>query len=401
MAHRLTDNLVLNLTPPDHGNRIVYDDNAKASGFGIRITAAGARAFIIRYRVRGTGQQRTYTIGKYPSWQVAAARDKAKELRRDIDDGGDPLGDIEQDRAAPTMVDLIRRFGEEHLPRKRARTARAYQFILRNHIEPHFGPHMKVADVRFADCDALHRKITKAGHSYAANRCKAVLSKMFKLAERWGWCSDNPARHIESNIEAKRKRYMTTDELTRLLAALAKYPKQKIANAFRLLLMTGARRGEVQAMRWADIDFDKGTWTKPASTTKTAIDHTVPLSAPALKLLSEIYDEQWSRSQYVFPSSRGDGHIVELKDDWERLCEAAKISGLRIHDLRHSFASELASGGASLPLIGALLGHSNPSTTARYSHLYIDPQRAAVERVGAIMTGAPAAEALPMPKRRR
>ena len=187
-----------------------------------------------------------------------------------------------------------------------------------------------------------------------------------------------------------------------MLKALAEYPNKKLANIFRLLLLTGARRGEVRAMRWADVDLKKGTWTKPGSTTKQRTDHVVPLSAPARQLLSEIYAAQHGApSQWVFPSSRNDGHVIELKDDWARLCKTAKITGLRTHDLRHSFASQLASGGASLPLIGALLGHSNPKTTHRYAHLFDDPQRAAVEKVGAIFSGAPAVESTPLRKKRR
>jgi integrase len=396
----LTDAFVKALTPPDRGNRITYDD--KASGFGIRVTAAGAKAFILRYRVRGNGQQRTITIGRYPDWQVSAARDEAKRLRGDIDRGGDPLGDIEQTRAAPTMTDLIQRFTDEHLPRKRPATAGYYRLILRNHIAPHFGLHTKVADVRFADVDALHRKITRAGSPYAANRTVAVVHKMFDLACRWQMRTDNPANHVERNVESKRKRYLSADELARLLKALAEYPNKKIANIFRLLLLTGARRGEVRSMRWADVDLEKGVWTKPASTTKTKTDHVVPLSAPARQLLAEIYAAQrGARSEWVFPSSRGDGHIIELQLDWVKLCKAAAITGLRTHDLRHSFASQLASGGASLPLIGALLGHSNLKSTDRYSHLFDDPQRAAVEKIGAIYSGAPAAETVTLPKRRR
>jgi integrase len=407
MAHHLTDSLVRNLTPRGHGgrsgghgNRIVYDD--KVAGFGIRVTAAGAKSFVLNYRVKSSGRERRITIGAYPSWQVAAARDEAKRLKRLVDGGGDPLGEIEDQRAAPTMADLIARFEEEHLPRKRPGTAKAYRFILRKHIEPHFGGHVKVTDPKFADVDALHRKITRAGSPYAANRTVALLHKMFDLAGRWGWRVDNPATHIEYNVEQKRKRYLSADEMTRLTAALAAHPNQQLANIFRLCLLTGARRGEVRSMRWRDLDLANGTWTKPASIAKTRVDHTVPLSAPARQLLSAIYDVQrGARSEWVFPSTRGNGHIIELQLDWVKLCKAAKISGLRTHDLRHSFASELASSGASLPLIGALLGHVTPNATHRYAHLFQDPQRAAVERVGAILTGAPVAEQVPLPKKRR
>lgn len=148
------------------------------------------------------------------------------------------------------------------------------------------------------------------------------------------------------------------------------------------------------AMRWPDLDLTAGVWTKLGSTTKQKTDHVVPLSAPARQLLNEIRDEHVSKhprkpiDEYVFAGAGSTKHIVEIKKSWRSICRAAGIRGLRIHDLRHSFASQLASGGASLPLIGALLGHSNPATTHRYAHLFDDPQRAAVERVGAIIGAA-------------
>jgi integrase len=412
MAHHLTDSLVRNLTPPDHGNRIVYDDTDGLPGFGIRVTAAGNRSFILNYRVKGSGRERRYTIGSAASWTAAAARKEAKRLRVVIDGGGDPQGDIDTDRTAPTMADLIQRFEEEQLPRKRPGTARFYQLLLHNHIKPHFGQHTKVADVKFADCDDLHRKITKAGSPYAANRTKAVLSVMFKLAEKWEWRvgGTNPATHIESNVEESRKRYLSSDELKRLLDALAGHPNQQIANIFRVCLLTGCRRGEARSMRWADLDLDrrddegnpKPIWTKPASSTKQKTDHVTPVPAPLQMMLTTIWNAQrGARSEWVFPSSRGDGHIIELQLDWVKLCKAAKITGLRNHDLRHQYASQLVSGGASLPLIGALLGHSNPKTTARYAHLFVDPLRAAAEKVAAIHSGAPAAEVKPLTKGRR
>jgi len=158
--------------------------------------------------------------------------------------------------------------------------------------------------------------------------------------------------------------------------------------------LTGCRRGEALAARWADFDLVKGVWSKPASSVKQNTPHEAPLSAPARQLLSEIRNAHAAKhpkrplGEYVFPSHGADGHRVDVKRDWRQLTKAAGITGLRVHDLRHSFASQLASGGASLPLIGALLGHSNPTTTHRYAHLFDDPQRAAVERVGAIVGAA-------------
>jgi integrase len=386
----LTDAIIKRLPTPKSGKRITLDD--EVPGFGVRITAAGARSYVLRYTTRA-GRERTHTIGDAEVWRCTAARAKARDLRRDIEDGGDPLADIEDARAAPSMADLIERFRVEHLVRKRESTCADYERMLRLHIGPHFGQHTKVADVRFEDVDALHRKITKSGSTYAANRCIAVMSKMFSLAIRWRMRTDNPCRGIERNPEAKRKRYLSADELVRLTRALAEYQDRQAADIVRLLLLTGARRGEVLSMRWADVDLANGIWSKPGSTTKQRTDHVVPLSAPARALLSGIAERSAREhprrplGEFVFPGVGGTGHIVEIKRSWRHVTKAAAVTA-RLHDLRHSFASTLASGGASLPLIGALLGHSNPSTTHRYAHLFDDPQRAAVERVGAIVVAA-------------
>jgi integrase len=396
--HRLTDAIVKRLPPPATGKQITPD--GEVAGFGIRVTANGARSYVLRYTTRA-GRERTYTIGDASVWRTADARAKARELRREIEDGGDPLGAIEEERAAPTIADLVERFRAEHLPRKRPGTARDYEYLIRLHIEPHFGQHTKVADVRFEDVDALHRKITKSGSTYAANRTVAVLSKMFALAVRWHMRETNPAKGIERNKEYHRRRYLSGDELVRLTKALAKHPDKEAANAIRLLLLTGARRGEVLSMRWDDVV--DGVWSKPPSSTKQREHHQVPLSAPAQQLLADIRKRQRPRAPFVFPGDGATGHRVELKKDWAALCKAAGIEGLRIHDLRHSYASQLVSGGASLPLIGALLGHSNPATTARYAHLMRDPLKEATERVGAVIAaaGKPAKPVLKLKRRGR
>jgi integrase len=387
MAQHLTDTVVKKLPAPDHGSKVHYD--AGARGFGISVTTTGTRSFILNYRVRGTGRERRITIGRYPVWTTTAAREEARRLRRQIDDGADPLASIEAEREAPTVAELIDRFLAEHVgPRLRPNTVRHYKMLIRRHVRPHFGTHTKVAEVDFEHIDALHRKVTKAAGPYAANRVAQVLSKMFSLSVRWKMRPDNPVKGVEHNYEEKRKRYLSGDELARLTAALATYPQQQSANVIRFLLLTGCRRFEAMSARWDGIDLTTGIWTKLGSSTKQKSDHTVPLSAPARQLLSEIHTQQ-APGPWVFPSNKGKtGHVVELATAWEAICKAAGITGLRVHDLRHSFASQLASGGASLPLIGALLGHSNPATTSRYAHLFQDPQRAAVERVGAIVDAA-------------
>jgi integrase len=395
---RLKDASVRRLPTPKQGKDITVD--TEVAGFGARVTANGARSYVLRYTTRA-GRARTYTIGDATVWRCTDARAKARELRREIEDGGDPLGELEEERAAPTIGDLITRFRDEHLPRKRPGTVKDYECMIRLHIEPHFGQHTKVADVRFEDIDALHRKITKAGSPYSANRTATVLSKMFALAVRWHMRPDNPCKGIERNTEYHRRRYLSGDELVRLTRALAEYSERQTADAIRLLLLTGARKREVLAMKFADVE--DGVWSKPPSSTKQKEHHQVPLSAPALQLLADIKKRQPPRTEFVFPSDGASGHLVELKASWRQITKAAGIEGLRVHDLRHSYASQLVSGGASLPLIGALLGHSNPNTTARYAHLFHDPLRAATEKVGAVIAaaGKPVKPPIKLKRRRR
>ena len=296
------------------------------------------------------------------------------------------MGDRRADREAPTMADLCERFKTEHLPKKRPATQRDYTAIIDRLILPKLGSH-KVDEITFTDVDALHRKITKNGATYQANRAVAVLSKMFNLAIKWKWRTDNPAKGIERNAEDKRERYLTPDETERLTKALLKYPDQEAADIFRLLLLTGARSGEVRAMRWQDLDLKAGVWTKPSSHTKQKKSHRVPLSAPARELLERIRHSASGNAEFVFPG-RYSGHRVEIKKAWQHLCKTARLKDVRIHDLRHSFASVLASSGHGLPVIGRLLGHTNPVTTARYAHLSDDPLRLATEKAGSIINGS-------------
>jgi integrase len=382
----LTDAIVRKLATPNTKKVITPDD--EVAGFGCRITDNGARSYVLRYTTKA-GRERTYTIGDASVWRCTAARDRARDLRRQIEDGGDPLGEIEDERAAPTVKDLIERFRAEHIPRKRPATGDGYDRILRLHVEPHFGQHTKVTDVRFEDIDALHRKVSRNRGTYVANRTVAVLGKMFSLAVKWRMRLDNPTKGVERNKEFNRRRYLNGDELVRLTKALAKHGDREAADAFRLLLLTGARRGEVLAMRWADIE--DGIWSKLPSSTKQKEHHQVPLSAPAIQLLADIRKRQrraGATSEFVFPGDGATGHLVEVKKSWAAVTEAAGIEGLRIHDLRHSYASQLVSGGASLALVGALLGHSNPLTTNRYAHLFRDPLKAATEKVGAVIAAA-------------
>ena len=326
---RLTDASVKRLPLPAQGNRITYDPSTP--GFGCRVTAAGHRAFVLTYYNRA-GRQRRYTIGSFPDWSVVGAREEARRLKRLIDQGGDPLAEIEAERGAATVDDLIERFIEEHVSRKRAHTQYDYRNVIERHIRPALG-RMKVKEVAWSDVDGLHRRITKAGRATQANRVIAVSSKMFALAIRWKMRADNPVKGVERNQERKRKRYATAAELKRLTDALDKHDDQQAADIFRLCLLTGCRVGEAMSVRSSDVDLTAGLWTKPGSTTKQRTDHVVPLSGPAKQLLAELRGR--TNGPWVFPADSAPGHRVTVQKSWLAICKAAKITGLRVHDLRH------------------------------------------------------------------
>jgi integrase len=264
MARKITDRIVKLLPAPERGNRITYDNDVK--GFGIRVTAAGGKSFVLNYRRKNDGLERRWTLGSFPDWSAGAAREEAKRLKREIDGGGDPVGQHRIDRSAPTVANLCARFEEEYLPRKRPSTQTSYRQQITSDILPTMR-RLRVASVSYSDIDALHRTISKRA-PYHANRVLALLSKMFSLAIRWGWRTDNPCRGIERNQEQKRKRYLSGGELERLMGALSQHSDQQGANIIRLLLLTGARRGEVLSAQWDQFDLTKGVWIKPGATTK-------------------------------------------------------------------------------------------------------------------------------------
>jgi integrase len=406
----LTDRVIRALPSPNRGAVITYD--ADVAGFGIRVTANAVRSFVLNYVVHG--RERRMTIGRFPTWSATAAREQAKSLRRKIDGGIDPLDEqaaqteaAEAARAAPTLQDLFDRYAAEHLPRKAPRSAADDRSMWQKLVLPRLSS-MKVAEVSPADIDALHAAVS-AAHPIRANRVVEVVRKAFSLANRWGWRADNPAAGVHRNREAPRARYLSPPELLRLSEALSSHPERVSANAIRLLMLTGARRSEVLNARWEMFDLEGGVWVKPSAHTKQRREHRVPLSRPAVELLRQI--KASSVGPYIFAGPRGKP-LTDLKRTWLTVCRRAGLAELvptrnrrgqvlvgeggqpilaprptvRLHDLRHTYASVLASQGLSLHIIGALLGHTQPQTTARYAHLLDDPLRAATERVAAVIT---------------
>lgn len=379
MAQRLTDKLVKDIPPPAKGNKLTFDSEVK--GFAVRVTAAGARAFVLDYRIGAA--QRRYTIGAFPDWGTTAARKMAAELKQRIDRGEDPMGARHEERAAPTVADLADEYLKEYAERfKRPASLKEDRDMLKI-VLSRLGK-LKVAALTLRDIEGLHRSMVET--PVRANRVHALIRKMLSLAVKWGYRADNPAIGVERYHEEPRNRYLSADELARLSAVLINHPNRQSANAIRLLLLTGARRGEMLGATWDQFDLTAGIWTKPSAHTKQKKEHRVPLSAPAMQMLVEMQCE--ATTEFLFPGRDTPAAQASIKNFWASACREAGITGCRIHDLRHTYASILASAGLSLPIIGQLLGHTQATTTQRYAHLMDDPLRQATERVGAIVAAA-------------
>ena len=276
------------------------------------------------------------------------ARNRAKDIKARIRSEADydPLAEIETERDAPTVEDLAKRFLKEHAAKKRQSTQEQYQRSIDHYILPAL-KHRKVAEVDYADVDALHRKVTEEKGPYAANRVLACMSKMFTLAIRWRWCDHNPVKGVKRNAEEKRRRYLDGDELARLTDALNKHPDQEAANIIPLLLLTGARRGEVLSARWNQFDLKAQTWTKPSSETKQKREHVTAIAAPVCQLVAEMLAAAKRKankkgralSPFVFPARVGTGHRIEIKKDWAELCRAAGIVTVEKKTDRQAFGA--------------------------------------------------------------
>ena len=282
------------------------------------------------------------------------AREQARIILADALKGNDPVADDRAVRAAPTMKELAADYLEQHaLPKKRARSVENDRSMLDRIILPRLGG-KKVNDVQSRDIHALH--VAMRDTPYQANRVLALMSKMFSLAVNWGWRGDNPVKGIERFHEERRERWLSDDELGRILSALAIHPNERAANAVRFQLLTGARIGEVLSARWSDVDLTRGVWTKPSHHTKQNRTEHLPLSAPALALLAEMRERAGLRSNTCFPETAPDKPLQGIKKFWRNITEQAGLGDYRLHDNRHTHASHLVSSGLSLEIVGRLLG---------------------------------------------
>jgi integrase len=380
-------------------DRIYFDSTAGAPrGFALRVSKRGARSWIFGYRSKVTGQQRRMVIGDVGAWPVSEARKRAAELRRQVDLGGDPQGERAEQRAAPTVTELWDRFVVEALPSRAERTQGEYASLARDYMLPAFG-RLKVAAITRADVEKLHREITRAGKARRANATRSLVSVVFAQAIEWGLRDDNPAAHIKPNVEHQRERFLSVDEVGRLMSEI-EHRQQRgghwvdSGDKIKLAVFTGARRGELLAMTWSqiiDLDSAAATWVLPSQSTKegkrTGKIKRLPLSPGAVEILQRRRDEYQAsgivrlRDDIVFRRGNSKAGQNELEADWRVFRAAAAIENCRFHDLRHSFASLAVAEGLSLHIVAKLLGHSRTATTERYAHLADQPLRAATELV--------------------
>lgn len=384
--------------------------DADIAGFGVRVRPSGAKTYIVQYRA-GAGRKaptRKLTLGAVGKLTPDEARVLARKAVGSIAHGADPAGQRAEDRKGMTFAELAQAFLSDHVgAKRRAGTARHYRDILERIAVPALGT-MKAERVKRQDLAKLHLKWKRT--PFQANRIVAVVGSMYSFACKRGLIADglNPARGIEKFTEDGRERFLSTDELVRLGAAIRKaettgiawnvneakptskhVPKRKrrtvigphAAAAIRLLLFTGCRLREILHLKWEHVDFERGLLFLPDSKTGKK---TVVLNAPALAVLNGLD----RIGKYVVAGDDPDEPRTDLKRPWAMVTREADLAGLRIHDLRHSFASFGAGGGLGLPIVGKLLGHANAVTTARYAHLDADPLRAASERIGSTIAAA-------------
>jgi integrase len=397
----LTDEIARGLPVPSKGNAVTWDADAedapgsKVKGFGLVTTRAGAKTWVLNYR-NADGVWRRYKIGRWPAVKAEAARAKARTFAEQVAAGDDLQAKRAAKREAPRVKELARRFLDEHVrgKKRRASTTANYEALIKKYILPSIGSKL-VPDLRPADMQRMHGAVTEKAGPFQANRVIAVTSSMLAFAIRVEMRPDgvNVAKAVERHTEAPRQRFLDGEELVRLVAALDEYPDRQAADVVRLLLLTGARKSEVMGMRWGEIDLAKKTWSRPGDRNKNGKDIVVPLSEPAMSVIAELRATQLKAArvlpEYVFPSAASKSkHIVEIHRLWRRVRKSADLDGVRLHDLRHSYASILVSGGESLAMIGKVLGHRSHASTARYAHVAVDPLRVMAEKVGAIFTAA-------------
>lgn len=357
--------------------------DTEVKGFGVR-RRTGAPSYFMQTRIKG--RLRWITIGRHGSpWTPATARREALRLLAEINSGADPATEKWAQRTAPTLADVADAFVEDHGPKLKPRTREEYVRLIDKTLKPYFGKR-QTADISRTDVTTFHNKM--AATPRKANFALAVLSKIMTWAETQGLRpeSTNPCTRVARFRENHRQRFLRKGELARLGGVLNELEATSaetpyVIGAVRLLLLTGARLNEVLTLQWRHVDLDRALLLLPDSKTGQKPIFLNKAACEVMQTLPRAPD-----NPYCFAGPGRTGHLVNLQKPWRRIRSLAALEDVRLHDLRHSFASLAAERGASLPLIGKLLGHATPQTTQRYAHLVADPVRDLNDDVGEQLT---------------
>jgi integrase len=351
--------------------------DTKVPGLGILRLPSGVETWYLRYREPG-GKQQHHKIGRAGVVSRTLAREEAHKLLASVAKGEAPTSVRQEVRRGPSVADLYARLQAEHYGKLRTSTRAGYRSIWEAHIIPELGGH-KVQQVTTAQVMNLIRSVGGT----QANRTLAVLRKAFNLAILWGLRKDNPCAKVPGNGERKRRRYLTREEMARLLVALDGFApagvRWRFAQLVRLLLLTGCRVSEVKDARWSWLQG--AVLVVPPECHKTGADghpRLVHLTPAAVDVLQQLRAQ--SNSDWIIQGD-GDHPLVGYQKLWQELLATAKIADLLVHDLRHHYASMAVSAGLTLNQIGGLLGHASPLTTARYAHLVDEAAAAAASKV--------------------
>ena len=367
----------IDATEPQATEFFLWDEGIP--GFGLRVMPSGRKSFVVQFRAGR--RARRMSLGPSTVLTCDQARTRAITIIAAVKNGEDPAADRAAKRNAATVSDLADRFDKEHIAvRLKASTAKEYRSNLKRFILPALG-RLAVPEITRADVAKFHHDLRHI--PYQANRCIEVISKMFVLAEMWGLRPDgsNPRKHIRKYPEEKRERFLSAAELRRIGEVLREMESEGVELssailAARLLILTGCRLGEIMTLKWDYIDFHERALRLPDSKTGKKIVH---LGAPAVEYLHDA--QRIDGNPWVITGTLTGKPLSDLQPFWQRTRARAGLKDVRIHDLRHTFASTAVASGQGLPMIGKLLGHTQVQTTARYAHLAADPVKSAANSV--------------------